>query len=206
MPEVRPEQGHATRRLAVGAGRDAHRDFQSLEFRPAYNDLLDPGGGYTDGAQINFMDLGLRRYQEDGNVALEKLTLVDIYSLAPRDAFFKPVSWKAATGLALGNWQGAVFYGFLEGTLDVADALHQDHAVGLGPSAGVFVRPTAAWKVHLSARLQDYISGDRYTEHEYSLQQSYSFSRNQSLRLTHTRHHVRGGDAAEALLTWHWFF
>jgi len=228
MPEVRPEQGHATRRLAVGAGRDAHRDFQSLEFRPAYNDLLDPGGGYTDGAQINFMDLGLRRYQEDGNVALEKLTLVDIYSLAPRDAFFKPVSWKAATGfarvrladgrrvgafhshggagLALGNWQGAVFYGFLEGTLDVADALHQDHAVGLGPSAGVFVRPTAAWKVHLSARLQDYISGDRYTEHEYSLQQSYSFSRDQSLRLTLARHHDRGGDAAEALLTWHWYF
>ena len=188
MPTVRPDQGHKTRRLAAGMGREDGRNFQSLALRPAYNDLLDPSGGYTDGAQINFMDIVLRHNQGDGGITLDKLTLVDIYSLSPRDAFFKPVSWKINTGvartrrrdgahvavfhtnggagLAWGRWDGAVAYGFIEGTLDVGSPLRNGYALGAGPSVGMYFHPYQPWKLNLFARLQSYGLGDRHSESE----------------------------------------
>ncbi len=228
VPTPRPDQGHPTRRLALGLGREHGRDFQSLALRPAYNDLLDPAGGYTEGAQINFMDIHLRHYQNSGRVALEKLALVDIYSLAPRDDFFKPVSWKINTGiartrlrdderaavfrtnggagLAWGGWDGAVVYGFVEATLDVGARLDGDYALGLGPSLGVFVRPLPAWKINLHARLQDYRFGDEHTEREFRLEQSVSLSRRHAIRLNLSSLRERGAERASAELAWHWYF
>jgi len=228
VPPVRPDQGHKTRRLALGAGRQDKRNFQSLAFRPAYNDLLDPGGGYTEGAQINFMDVALRHYQNSGRVELEKLTLVDIYSLSPRDAFFKTVSWKINTGLArtrlsngehvavyrtnggaglaLGGWDSAVFYAFVEGTLDVGDKLERNYALGIGPSLGAFAHPLEAWKVNLFVRLQDYHAGDKHGEREIGLQQSISLGRQHALRLTLSDNRERDVEWTAAELSWHRYF
>ena len=228
MPAVRPDQGHKTRRVAVGVGRRDGRNFQSLAVRPAYNDLLDPSGGYTSGAQINFMDIALRHYQGSGSAELERLTLVDILSLSPRDAFFKPVSWKINTGiartrrrdgehvavyhtnggagLALGSWNNMVAYGFFEGTLDIGTQLHSDFALGAGPSVGLFIHPLTPWKLNLFARAQDYAVGDKHGESEISLAQSISFGRQQALRLTLSAKHERGKEWRTAALDWHWYF
>lgn len=228
VPAPRPDQGHPTRRLAVSAGRDDGRDFQGLAFRPAYNDLLDPSGGYTEGAQINFLDVALRHEQGRGHLSVEKLTLVDIYSLAPRDGFFKPVSWKINTGfartrlnddervavyrtnggagLALGNWNRAVVYGFMEGTLDVGGELESNYALGIGPSAGLFFHPYPAWKLNLYARWQDYPLGDRHREHEINLEQSVSLNRRHALRLALSNGRERDVEYTTASVAWHWYF
>ena len=228
VPAVRPDQGHKTRRLALGMGRRDGRSFQSVAVRPAYNDLLDPSGGYTDGAQINFMDIALRHYQDAGSVELERLTLVDIYSLSPRDAFFKPVSWKINTGvartrrrdgehvavyhtnggagLALGRWDGAVAYGFVEGTLDIGGGLRDDYSLGVGPSVGLFIHPAMAWKLNLFARFQDHTFGDKHRESEISLVQSLSFGRQHAVRLTLSDKRERGAEWGTAVLDWHWYF
>ncbi len=228
VPAPRPDQGHPTRRLALSAGHDAGRDFQSLAFRPAYNDLLDPSGGYSEGAQINFMDVTVRHEQGRGRLTLEKLTLVDIYSLAPRDGFFKPVSWKINTGiartrlkddervavyrtnggagLALGSWERAVVYGFVEATLDVGGELEDNYALGIGPSAGVFLHPAPAWKLNLSARWQAYHLGDRHHEREISLEQSVSLNRRHALRFTLSGGRERNLEFTTANLAWHWYF
>lgn len=228
VPAVRPDQGHPTRRLAVSVGRDHGRDFQGLAFRPAYNDLLDPAGGYTEGAQINFMDVAVRHEPGRGHLSLEKLTLVDIYSLAPRDGFFKPVSWKINTGLArtrlndhervavyrtnggaglaLGNWNRAVVYGFVEGTLDVSGELERNYALGIGPSAGLFFHFHPAWKLNLYARWQDYQLGDRHREREIGLEQSISLNRRHALRLALSDGRERKIEFTSASLAWHWYF
>jgi len=228
VPTVRPDQGHKTRRLALGVGRRDGRNFQSLMVRPAYNDLLDPSGGYTNGAQINFMDIALRRYQGRGSVELERLTLVDILSLFPRDDFFKPVSWKINTGiartrrrdgqhvavyhtnggagLAFGSWDSAVAYGFMEGTLDAGHSLRRNYALGVGPSVGLFVQPVTSWKLDLFARLQDYVLGDTHHTSEISLAQSLSFGRQHALRLTLSAKRERGVEWRSASLAWHWYF
>lgn len=227
MPAVRPDQGHKTRRLTLGVGREYERDFQTIEFRPAYNDLLDPSGGYTEGAQINFMDLALRRYPESNRVRIERLSLVDIYSLAPRDRFFKPVSWKINTGIArtrlasgarvgvyrsnggagvaFGSWGTAVVYAFAEVTLDVGDELARRYALGLGPSIGVFLHPREAWKINLFARLQDF-HGDNYTGYDIALEQSLSLGRQHALRLALGTQRERGREWGSATLSWQWYF
>jgi hypothetical protein len=228
VPAVRPDQGHKTRRLAIGVGRSDGRNFQSLAVRPAYNDLLDPDGGYTNGAQINFMDIALRHYRDSGRVELERLTLVDIYSLSPRDDFFKPVSWKINTGvartrrrdgqhvavyhtnggagLALGSWDAAVAYAFVEGTLDVGNQLRRNFALGVGPSVGLFIQPFAAWKLNLFARLQDYVLGDKHGASEITLAQSVSFGRQHALRLALSDRRERGAEWRSMRLAWHWYF
>lgn len=228
MPAVRPDQGHKTRRVTVGVGREDGRNFQTIELRPAYNDLLDPSGGYTEGAQINFMDLALRRYQESGRVMVERLALVDIYSLAPRDRFFKPVSWKINTGLArtrlasgarvgvyrsnggaglaFGGWEGAVVYVFAEATLDLGGELDRGYALGLGPSLGVFLRPREAWKVNLFARLQDVLGGGDDTAYAIALEQSLSLGRQRALRLALGTQRERGREWGSASVSWQWYF
>jgi hypothetical protein len=96
-PAVRPDEGHGTARLSAGAGWRRDRPFVQAQFRPTFHDLLDPQGGYTAGAQIDFLALALRVYGDDGEVRLQDFTLVDIVSLAPRDDLFQPISWRIGT-------------------------------------------------------------------------------------------------------------
>lgn len=99
MPAVRPDQGHDTARVAITTGREWGRDYLQLALRPAYHDLLDPAGGYTKGAQIDFFDIAVRRnLTNQPGTRLQHFTLVNILSLAPRDRFFSPLSWRIAVG------------------------------------------------------------------------------------------------------------
>ena len=66
----------------------------SFEFglKPVYNDIYDISDGYLQGAYIDFFDVNFKK-QKDENIKLDKFTLLKIKSLAPRDMFFKPISW-----------------------------------------------------------------------------------------------------------------
>lgn len=107
-PEVspnagRPELGHLSSRLAIGGGsqkttKDGWRDFASFKIRPAFHDILSPAEAFVHGAGIRFLDTEIRHY-ENSRPELESLALVDITSLSARDIFFKPLSWRLATGL-----------------------------------------------------------------------------------------------------------
>lgn len=170
-PATRPDEGHRTARAGITAGvRDA-RPFAELAVRPAFHDLLDPEGGYTAGAQIDFLHARLRVYADDGEVRLQRLALLDIVSLAPRDDIFRPISWRFDTnvasvlvrgdgdsgirglddryvwrshgggGLARRGPLDGLVYAFAEGTFDVGPGLDQAHGLGLGGEAGIFLRP-----------------------------------------------------------------
>jgi hypothetical protein len=228
VPEVRPEQAHGTRRVAFGAGHEAGRDYLQLALRPAYNDLLDPPGGYAEGAQINFLDFGFRHDTRGDRTRLEHVHVIDVLSIAPRDAFFRPVSWRLGTGfvrkrladgrrpmvwrseagagLAAGRWERALGYVMIEGTLDVSGRLQHDHAVGLGAKAGLYLRPLPAWKVHLYAGAQEFRSGARHHEREVALEQSLAFGMNHGLRLSVGGRHDAGSGKGFAHLAWHAYF
>lgn len=226
-PFMRPDQGHPTRRIALGGGREYGEDFLALSLRPAYNDVLDPPGGYAEGAQINFLDVGLRHYTGRGRTQLEHVALIDVLSLAPRSAFFKPVSWRLGTGfarrptdeghalvwrsqagagLAWGDWESALGYGMLEGVADVSRHFDRGYAVGAGPQLGLFLRPLPAWKAHLYARARDYIPGERRRERELALEQSVSFGVHHALRLTLAERREAGERVRLGMLAWHAYF
>ena len=210
-PAVRPDQGHDSSRAAAGVGvRDGHF-YLEARFRPAYHDLLDPVGGYTAGAQIEFLDLTFRYYTKDRDPRVHRFTLVDIVSLAPFDRFFHPISWQVGTGmfsrlvpqgrsndleeqymwrseggagLAVEPWSTALAYAFVDATVDYSPALEEDHAIGGGASAGVFIGPASdRVKAHLYATVTRFALGDTSTYSAIGLEGRLSLARWMAIKL-----------------------
>ena len=94
----RPENGHGSRRLMLGAGRWNQAGFIDLGWRMSFHGLEDHAAGFLQGAQINLGNFELRT-RDDQSVRLKRLDLVDIVSLTPRSALFSPWSWRIRTGL-----------------------------------------------------------------------------------------------------------
>ncbi len=93
-----PEDGHRTGLVAAAVGREEDRAVGDLEWRLSYHDLLDREAGYPAGASLNMGRL-VARWKEGGTVQLQRFDLLEITSLAARDAFFAPWSWRVNAGL-----------------------------------------------------------------------------------------------------------
>jgi len=164
-PLIDPAQSHNTSRFVWGAGYGQDEPFVSVDYRPAYHDLLDSDDGYRRGAAIDFLRLQLRYHTDSQQLKLHRFTFVSIDSLAPRNDFQKPLSW----AFALGSQQAAVdhygafstteqhgvafieggagissklntedwlCYSFLQGHLQAGNHLDDGWRVGLGPRVG----------------------------------------------------------------------
>jgi Domain of unknown function (DUF4105) len=210
-PALRPDEGHGTTRLLLGTGVRDNRFYLETGFRFGYHDLLDPSGGYTAGAQIDFADLVLRYYTKDRQARVHRFTLADILSLAPVDAFFHPISWQVGTGLfsrlipqgrsnqleeayvwrshggaglAAEPWVGALAYAFVDATADYSPTLEEDHAIGPGARVGVYVAPPSdRWRAHVVATATRFALGDVSTAASIAFEGRLTLSRNVALKL-----------------------
>ena len=227
-PPARPDEGHLSNRLSLGAGVWRGRLFEEVEFRPAYHDLLDNDRGQVEGAQIIFADAALRFYSSDRKLLLQKFDIIDIISLSPRDTFFQPFSWKIKTGLLqqtgndgqdhlvyelnpgggisykLGKENLLYFLG--ETNISVGGGMEDRYSAGIGASAGLISSLTGAWKVHLFAREIYYFLADRHNSLEASLQQNFTLSTNTSLRAEVNLSQIYGFERIGASLFWNLFF
>jgi hypothetical protein len=97
-PDTSPDLSHGSRRLAVGLWNEDGLDYLTLGLRMSLHSLQENRTGFPLGAQINIGHLDLR-IDEDGELDLQRLDLVDIFSLSPRDRFFRPLSWAIQTGI-----------------------------------------------------------------------------------------------------------
>src|SRR5690606_12371015 len=209
-PAVSPDRGHGTARVRIGAGVRDERAFVELRARPAFHDLLDPPGGYLRGAAIDFLDVALRVYPEHGDVDLHALTLVEVTSLAPRDALFRPISWRVRTGLTsrlaprangetgdawfwdlsggagltAGLGERGLAYAFVEAQLETSPRLSPALAAGPGASAGLlWGSPAERWRAHLRARAVHLPLGDAHSLFGVALEQSLQLGRDLALEL-----------------------
>jgi len=201
-PEVKPDQGHASSRYILAAGRRATQNFQELQVRATYHDLLDAEAGYIRGAQIDFFNTTLRHY-EGAATRLERFTPVDILSLSPRDDFFQPWSWKVAGGwervsVAHGNeplvgvleggmggaWSGAhaLSYLLLDASTRVNSALVRGYAYGMGGSAGSYLDATPAWRIHPYGRAIRYFAGQQDSLLTLGVQQRVVLAKDMAVR------------------------
>lgn len=231
-PSVRPDRGHDTARLRLGGGVRDGRAFLEARARPAFHDVLDPQGGFTRGAQIDFFDLALRYYPEQQQVRIHEFKLLDIVSLAPRDALFHPISWRFGTALeselvprhgelheayfwrtgggaglttSLGNL--GLAYGLVELRGDVSSHLRPAWALGGGGSAGVlFGDASDRWRAHLHAAAIRYALGDPHTEITIGLDQRVSITHDDALELRMTAERDFGESWLEAGLFWAHYF
>ena len=108
-PEFRDDEGHGTARLSVGGGYTGEQWHGDINWRIAYHDVLDPSKGFSPGAQIEMGDF-YTRVTEDGDVRLQKLTLVNVLSLSHKTRFQNPVAWTVSAGLDRFNHEGSELY------------------------------------------------------------------------------------------------
>jgi hypothetical protein len=221
-----PDHGHETTRTGVGFGWRNSELFEEINFRAAYHDLLDPDPGYTQDAQIELLELGLRHYHGRNQFRIERFTFANILSLAPMDSWFFSPSWKIRAGMntvrfrecdlcSNGNFnagagaafethmvQREVFFLFGEFDANVSGVYDGNHRVGGGVSGGLMATITENWKWLISGGYLYYPLGDRSDDFNLSIGQRVTLAKNLALRTTFT-HHDRDN---ELVLVLHGYF
>ena len=94
-----PEDGHAPARIGLGGGVADGAGFLSLRLRLAYHERIDNPTGFEPGTQIQFGSAEARFDGQREAWKLQRLDLVDVVSLSPRNRFFRPTSWSVQAGL-----------------------------------------------------------------------------------------------------------
>ena len=229
VPSVRLDEGHKTSRVAVGYVHRDQEDYMSLQFRPAYHDLLDLNEGYTKNAQINFFDIKLEQSFTHNTTRLNEFTLIDILSLTPRDEFFTPISWKFRTGFerlpidqqgydrlvyTINGGAGPTFsitedlsfFMLAEASILFHNDLKDNYALGAGINTGFYWAPSRYARTWLNARSQ------RYSDHldlsyiEYNLEQSFTLTTDSAIRFKYSEHGPRSNRSHEVSANLHWYF
>jgi len=226
VPAVRPDESHKTARFAMAAGAAAKESFISLRLRPAYHDLIDPPAGYAPYSQINFLDLSVRYFTSEEQFRLDKLTIINVLSLAPRDDYFDPVSWGVDVGIERGNSsrgkvnaaqltvdgglsypvQGAwVLSGLLEARVKAAKRFDRSYSAGAGVRLNL-LRQGSGSSTQLMITGLAYRAGEDNDFSEASIEHSITISRDLSVRLSAARSKDYGTYQNQAELSMHWYF
>ena len=203
---TRPETGHASRRMGVGAGQRAGAAFVELSARAGVHDLLEPDAGYTPDAQIELFSIAVRRYEDNGRLALDRLILLDITSLppvnilTPRPAWRVHVGWEPlprqdcptctafnlSGGLGLAaetRWPWRTVWFALPGLeFDHGNALTPDYRAGPALTTGALLQPAPDWKILVGATWLDSRWGETGTTARVALQQNLALGQDWSLR------------------------
>ncbi len=225
---AKPETGHGTTMAGIGTGVRKGEMYTELKIRPEFHGILDPDDGYLRGAQIKFFDTALRYDITADKIQLMTLHVVDIFSIAPRDMFFKSLSWKVNVGVdnepmrdgkdylvyrlnTGGGWAyTSPFKGILYalGELDVNAGKKIRGGVSAGPgfSVGDVEQLTETWKTHMYVRGMWYELGDdRYTL-KATIAQNFKVTRNNSLSLDYSEELVNSHRITEAGIVWNHYF
>jgi len=197
---IAPEKGHRSKRASLGLGRRLDNDYEELGFKMAFHDLEDNPSGFLQGAQINIGNLQLRAIDNEG-LRLHQLDFVDIFSLTPRNAFFKPLSWKVysgferqltrgkdqlvyhLTGGAGSTWElmkNHQFFALAIARLEINKKLHNTLEAAIGFNTG-FLSHFKKTSAHIE------FSGEQFEDSVYRLRAQYTqsifFSTNHSMKL-----------------------
>jgi hypothetical protein len=229
-PEVRPDQGHPTALVAVGAGKESNRPFLSFRTRPAYHELLDSPEGYVDGAQINFLDLTLKYFSDNHRLVVDDATLVDILSLSPRERFFRPTSWMvragwarlpttraANTGELTFQLQGGagvtkqpgqrnLFFVLGKAALEANGDLDRGYAAGAGVEGGLTLHFNPAWSLGLRGDYLRFGIGEAYTWRAIALEQRLYLNPRNMLAFSLKSEQAASETRRSGSLSWSYFF
>jgi len=197
---VPPEKSHKSERVTFALGNRLNNHYAELGLRFAFHDLEDNKDGFLQGAQINIGTIKIRA-EDNVGIRIHRLDFVDIFSLTPRDDFFKPLSWKVYTGLEqqfTKNKDQLTYHvtGGGGGSWDIAKN-HRVYALGIArleinkqlkntlePAIG-FTSGLLSHFKNTTAHLE--VSGEQFEDSVYRLRVQYTqnivFSTNHSIKL-----------------------
>jgi hypothetical protein len=223
-PEVRPDQGHASSLVGLGAGWRDDESYLDLHWRPAFHDLLDDGSGHLADMEVRLLDTRLRIYPESGRVRLQQLTFFEVASLNPRSRHSTPWAWSTGTGLRTrrvsddgdlddvlvwGTHVGAglawdphaavLAYALADARLDVGIDLSDNVALGPGARLGLYLGPSdARVRGHVFGEIIYFAVGDTTTRARAGAEARISTSRNTALHFDVSAHRSYGDHWLEA--------
>ncbi len=224
---TRPELGHRTTRIGMGAGYRQDEWFEEVNLRASYHDLLDPEPGYAPGYQIELLSGALRHYEKQNRTRLERFTLANVLSLTPADALFLSPSWKVNVGMqtllhsgcrycTAGVANGGAgltfethllkreyFFGFGELETTYSHAFEEKHRAGGGGTLGMMADLTDRWRLLASAGYLRFALGEKSDEVRWSVGQRYTLAKDAALRFEFNHRERRDN---EALFTIHAYF
>ena len=222
-PESPPDLGHGSRRISLGAGREAGRNHLDLGFRMALHSLHENRDGFPFGAQINIANLDLRWDAVEG-VDLARLDLVDILSLSPRDRFFTPLSWAVQTGVER-QWvagedhhvahvnggagatvalsPGLRLYALATGRLEHNHGFTDPLQPAVGVRAGL-LGTWGRWTAHGEAGSERFANGQTRTR--WVLRQNLTLARHHAVQLVVDGHDQRLHDRVAVGLRYHLYY
>lgn len=225
---VRPDAGHGTTKISAAAGVRRGKLFGELNVRPEFHALLDPGQGYLPGAQIKFLDSAVRYGGDSERFYLQSLHVLDIVSIAPRDRFFKPLSWKVNTGFdreTLRDRQehliyrlnsgggfsyaspfGGIWYAMGEIDINAGPAFRTGFAVAPGFSLGAAEQLSSRTKFLLNVAGYRYGIGDDRSSIKASLGLNQRLTQNNSLSLETSREYMNRLPISEVALRWNHYY
>ena len=90
-----PEAGHGSQRWRVQYGQEQGLRYAEWGYRPAYHDLLDPGMGFVEGAEIEFGDLSVRT-DDQGQSRLQRFKPIGIRSMPADTRLLSNFSWQVS--------------------------------------------------------------------------------------------------------------
>lgn len=218
----RPEKGHLSKRLDITAGKYDDIDYAEINFRMSFHSLQDALNGFLEGAQINLASLSIRATEE--KTQLQRLDVIDIFSLTPRNQFFQPLSWRVYTGLeqqlingeehltghvtggagvTYNPWSKGHLYGLVTARLEFNSQFTREIEPAMGISTGL-LQHFSMGTSHLE------VSGEEFLNHQYrhrvKFSQNITLSQNQALQLSVLRQRQNVADFTEAQLSYHYFF
>jgi len=229
-PFIRPDQGHMTSHISFGVGQNDIQNFVELNWRPALHGLLDSDGSYASGIQISYFDTALRIDEDNGFVQIDRLKLIDLYSLRPRNKLFKPWSVKfnagierssvfseseenlhfnvnAGFGLTYEVAKPTLVYGMVEASMLVDKRFDNKVSFGLGYNFGVLWQINNAWKTWLDSSTLYYDDQNNNNIIEnHSLNQSYAINKNRVLSLAYSKQGLQDFAKEEVKLSLTWFY
>jgi len=230
QPAIRPDQGHLSSRFIIGAGKLGDAKFAQFTWRPAYHELLDDDRGHVAGSQINFLNLSFRKYSGTSDIQLERLALIDIFSITPTNRFFHALSWHFDTGferlaidpdpqkrnLAYTVNAGAGYTAAVTDNLrvyamlDASAIIHHDYtsslAMGAGLRSGLLWQLTPWWKLHIEASALDISYHDDRVLQSVKIGQSLEINRDNVLRINWSRSGQKDHLEREYRLSWHHYY
>jgi hypothetical protein len=223
MVPTQPNKGHFTRRWSIGGGQRDEQFYIDTGLRMAFHSLGDREDGFLRGAQINMFNLEVGM-DEDNDVYIKQLDFIDIFSLTPRDEFFKPLSWKVYTGLEqrfvkgrnrtvahVSGGAGASYsvadsgmvYALGTGRLEHNSAFKNGLSIALGASLGaVYYSGVGVSKLDVSG-LKFENSEERGT---IEMTQNIVLARNHALEFSFQREWFKDKAFNEATIQYHYYY
>jgi hypothetical protein len=197
---ISPDNGHGSKRTSFALGQRLDNFYGEFGFKMSFHDLEDNARGFLQGAQINMGSIQIRA-EENESISLYKLDIIDIFSLAPRTQFFKPVAWRIYTGFERqltndvdqltyhltggggGNWKflgDNQFYTLATGRLEINKQMNHTIEPGIGFISGLLSHFNSS-----TARVE--ISGEHFTDDMYRLRalyiQNFMINTNNSIKI-----------------------